>query len=84
MKVSDIENISVTDESLDVLFTRLIADQDNVNQNNVTPEYIRKQREEKIYPNQTFDLGSDYGGYDGFGLTFLSRNEIKKIFRETD
>lgn len=84
MKVFDMQNIRNTEESLGSLFSKLISEQEGVEQKDVTPDYILEQREKKIYPNQTFDLGSRDGGYDGFGLTFLTRKEIEKIISDTN
>lgn len=67
------------EESLDSIFTRLIAAKDNVDQKEVTVEYIRQQREKLIYPNVRYNVGSTYGGYDHDGLLFLTRNELKDI-----
>ena len=79
MNITEINSMAEKKESLDSLFTRLIAECDNVNQRDVTVEYIRERREEKIYPDRHFNLGSKYGGYEGFGLTFLTRRQIDSL-----
>ena len=67
------------EESLDSIFTRLIAKKDNITEQGVTVDYISQQREKLIYPNVRYEVGSTYGGYDHDGLLFLTQNELAAI-----
>jgi hypothetical protein len=67
------------DESLDELLSELIAENDGVAPNAVTPAYIREKREKEIYPVVRYEVGSAYGGYATDGLTVSTRNELEAL-----
>lgn len=67
------------DAPLEELFKRLIAARDGVRPEDVTGEYIRKQREDRLYPRTSYDIDSDYGGYDSSHLKVLSRRELDAL-----
>lgn len=71
-------------ESLESYLTRLIAKTDNIREEDVTVEYIEKQRNQLIYPEVRHEIGSDYGGYDGSGLTFYTRRELDEMEESVD
>ena len=71
-------------DTLEDRFNRIIAKLDNISEQDVTVEYIRQQREKIIYPTTRFDSGSEYGGYDGKGLKFLTRNEFDELERKVN
>lgn len=70
--------------SLDDLLRKLIAAQEGIDPEQVTVEYIRKQRERRFYPSTRYSIGSKYGGYDSTGLIFLTREELEAIERRVD
>jgi hypothetical protein len=70
-------------ESLDSLFTRLIAEKEGVATEKITVEYIRQQREKRFYPFMRYDIGCDYGGYDD-DLHFYTRDEFDEIEKKVD
>ena len=78
------ENPRTPSESLRQYLRRRIAELDGVSPEEVTPEYIRKQREKRIYPKLKFDISSDYGGYSGEGRTFLTGEELDALDQEVD
>lgn len=65
-------------QELDRFFREKIAERDQIPADEVTTEYIRKERERKFYPNLRYDIGSNYGGYSGVGLHFSTRHEIEE------
>lgn len=67
------------DAPLSELLGHLIANEDGVRPECVTPTYIQAQREKLVYPQMRFELGSRYGGYNTHGLTFLNRSEIEAL-----
>lgn len=69
---------------LEVLITRLIAEQEGIPEEKVTVEYIREQREKRFYPNTRYNIGSDYGGYDAVGLKFSTIQELLDLESRAD
>lgn len=67
------------DASLNDVLTHLISEQDGVPPEKVTVEYIREQREKRIYRTARYNIGSDYGGYGTEGLQFLTHEELDAI-----
>ena len=63
-------------ESLDSYLTRKIVEMDGVEPEDVTVEYIRQQREKKIYPNTRYDVPE--------GLISLTRNEWNRLEAHVD
>jgi hypothetical protein len=66
----------VVREGLERFLERLIAQRDGVRPEDVTEEYIRRKRAERVYPIARFEIGSNYGGYDTTGLQVLTRAEV--------
>jgi hypothetical protein len=66
-------------EGLERFFQRLIAARDGVRPEDVTEEYIRKQRAAVVYPNVRFEVSSRYGGYDTTSLQVLTRSEVAAV-----
>ena len=64
--------------SLDEYLKRLIAERDGVKPEDVTPSYIREQREKRIYPKVRYCNCSEYGGYNLNGLEVYTREELEK------
>ncbi len=71
-------------ETLDDFLKRRIAAKEGIAPEQVTPEYIQERREEQIYPDIRYEIGSDYGGYDTVGLKFRTRHELDEIERDVD
>ncbi|MHB9075689.1 MAG: hypothetical protein ACYC6G_19465 [Desulfobaccales bacterium] len=67
------------EESLKSFFSRLIAANDKVKESDISVDYIRKKREESLYPYVRINHGSDYGGYEHLGLISLSTQELNLI-----
>jgi len=63
--------------SLNECLINLIAEKDGVKPEEVTGDYIHKQREKIIYPNMRFNLGPNYTlcGIKSFTLDQLNRIE---------
>jgi len=59
-------------ENIETYLTRLISEADGVRPEEVTVEYIRQQREKRIYPDTRFEP-TDYG------LFSFTRRELDKI-----
>lgn len=74
----------IRDLPLKYYFRRLIAARAGISPEEVTPEYILKQRELTVYPNTRFDIHSAYGGYQGQHLMVLTRNEIEELAQKTE
>ncbi len=62
----------------------LIARREGVRPEDVTVEYIRLQRELRLYPTTRYNLSGTMGGYDPTGLLFLTRNEFDASERRVD
>ena len=62
---------------LDSFFRKKIAEKDRIRDEDVTTEYVRKERERRFYPNLRYDIGSSYGGYSGVGLHFSTLRELE-------
>lgn len=60
-------------EDLEALFTSLIAQDEHVEKDEVTVEYIRKRREKSFYPTTRYQTESTYGGNINVGLVSLTR-----------
>jgi hypothetical protein len=60
---------------LDRFLTELIAKQEGVRPEEVTMEYIRRQRETRFYPKARYIVTSPKGGYSTAGLRVRSRDE---------
>ena len=73
---TDNENQS---ESLDEKLTRLICEHEGISPDELTIDYIHKQREKRFYPNTRYDLDSIYGGYSTIGLKVYTLNELNEI-----
>jgi len=69
---------------LETLLTELIAQHDHVRPEDVTLDYIRKQRESKVTPNLRFEVGSELGGYDGADVHFYTETELADLERKVD
>lgn len=74
----------IRDLPLREYFKHLIAAQEGILPEDVTSEYILKQRQDLIYPTGRYDVHSAYGGYQGSHLAFLTRNEVDELAREVD
>lgn len=72
------------DASLAELLIQLIAEQDGVAPETVTEQYVLKQLQERVYPSARLNIGSKYGGYDGTGLTFRTREELTKMVEQSE
>jgi hypothetical protein len=70
-------------ETLEQYLTRLIAMDEGVSPEEVTLEFIRKKREERIYPNERYSICTDYGGYRSGNLEVLTREELSRREKET-
>lgn len=70
--------------SLEQKLTERIAEKLGIKPEEVTPELIHQMREERIYPNPTYDFGSAYGGHIPVGRRVLTTQEIKEIEQRTD
>lgn len=68
--------IKELESRLDKLVTELIARDLKVNPEDITPEFIRRWRDEHLYPVAEVDLTTLYGGYNGEGRRILTRAEI--------
>lgn len=77
-------NEAVRKLPLSTLLDQLISNHDHIRADQVTIEYIRQQREANVYPTAVFDIGSDYGGYDGTGLIFKTREGFEKMESDVD
>ncbi|MCK5211367.1 hypothetical protein KAJ89_01570 [Candidatus Parcubacteria bacterium] len=66
----------MTAKNLESFFNEAIAEIDGVKPEDVTVEYIRKQREKLIYPTTRFDAP--------FGLVSFTGEEWEKIEQLTD
>ena len=66
-------------KNLEDLFNILIAEEQHVNKEDVTVEFIMRQREKSIYPDTRFKSESGYGGYVNLGLASFTGNELKEI-----
>lgn len=75
--LEEVERI-VTKDGLEKYLERLIAEKDGVRPEDVTEEYIRSERERRIYPRTRFDINSGYGGYDTRSLEVMTRDELKE------
>ena len=72
-------------EGLAVFLKRLIASEKGLkNYQEVTPDYIQKQRDENIYPHVRYENGCSYRGYSGDGLQFYTWDEFAEIERLLD
>lgn len=78
------EALTITDEDLHRAFISLIAQQADVDENEVTEDWIMEQREKHIYPTARWTNYSDYGGYNLRGLRVLNRKEIDNIHSITE
>lgn len=81
---SDIKRPAEERENLERFVVRLIAEQENVEPDDVTLDYIRRQRDNNVYPKMRFERSSQYGGYivhDDF--VNYSRDEIKRLVKES-
>lgn len=65
-------------DSLDTWLAERIAICENVAADDIDIEYIHRQRELKHYPTTRYDIGSKYGGYNGTGLQFKTREELEQ------
>ena len=68
---------------LDRIFRERIAELDGVKPEEVTVEYIRQQREKRIYPDARFNIYSSYV-CGGIGLAHFTRNELNRVERGVD
>ena len=69
---------------LEKKLTELIARDFGISPEEVTPAYIHKWREEKIYPHANYEFNGKYGGYHYAGLEVLSPSEIEAIIKASD
>ena len=67
--------------SLTTLLNHLIAAQDGVRPEDVTPTYIHQERERRFYRSTRYDVDSRYGGYDSRRLRSITRDEFDAIAR---
>ena len=72
VKISDHEKESI----LDKVISEMIARDLGIKPEEVTPEFIHKWREEKLYPKAPVNLTTRYGGYNGGGRRVLSGAEV--------
>jgi len=78
-------NIKTTEaESLDDFLKRIIAEQDGITPEEVTPEYIRKRQQAEWYKRLRYEIGSDYGGYETSGLKFYTQEELDEMEKRVD
>ncbi len=70
----------LTDEQMESVLERIITDliaRDlKMNRNDVTPEFIRRWRQEHLYPAAPVKTETNYGGYNGSKLRVLTGNQI--------
>ena len=64
-------NVECSYEDLGTLFTRKIAEMEGIPVEKVTVEYIRQQREKRIYPNIKYEAP--------LGLWFFTGKELDRI-----
>jgi len=74
----------ISKESLGELLNRLIATQENIRPEEVTVEYIQKQRESRLYPTTRYNISTEYGGYDPNGLEFFTQDELCSIQKRVE
>ena len=67
--------MSVLEKTLD----ELIAKTAGVSADEVTPDFIRRKREEEIYPEPHYDFHTRYGGYNAARLRVVNPRELKRI-----
>jgi hypothetical protein len=66
-------------KDLDSLFTRLIAEKENIPPEKVTVDYIHEQRKRRFYRKIKYKEGTEYSGYNTIGLSFLSGDEFDEM-----
>ena len=71
-------------EPLAQFFCALIAARDDVPVEEVTLDYIREQREKRVYPTARYEVHSTYGGAQQHDLRQLTRQEVEKILAAND
>jgi hypothetical protein len=69
---------------LEKLMVEKIARDLNVKPEQITPEFIRKWREEHLYPVAKVDLTTLYGGYLHGDRRVLTGNELKICSEEAE
>lgn len=69
--------ITNSEESLGDFLVRIIAEQDGVKPEDITPAYIHEKREKEIYPNTRYEPGYP-------GLISLTRNEWDQLEKVSD
>jgi hypothetical protein len=69
---------------LNELFTKLIADKNHISPPEVTYKFIMKKRNEDIYPDARYVLGSKYGGHNNLSLLSFTQNELNELGDEID
>lgn len=71
-------------QTLSQFFGAAIAKLDNIEESQITPNYIEQQREKKIYPFTVSEEGSALGGHCEIGLKFYTRNQLARISEIVD
>jgi hypothetical protein len=69
---------------LEQLMIEMIARDLKVKTEEVTPEFIRRWREEHLYPVANVDLTTLYGGYNHGGRRVLTGEELKSCREEAE
>jgi hypothetical protein len=83
-RISDLEQ-AVAREGLEKYLDNLIAEKEHVRPEDITEEYIRRERRErKVYAAMRYDVDSGYGGDTTLGLEVVTRDEIDAGVRRMD
>lgn len=71
-------------ENLGDFFKKKISEMDGIPVEEVTAEYIRKQRAKQDFPLVDFSIGLEYTGFDRNGLKLISNKEYQQMEIEAD